>query len=117
MSIFEGTDAGKGYAATESDDVGSHFPWSEKAVKDGAYLMGEVLIDGDGVFERLFPRSIARVDDDIFSKFRSELEMLAEEITLAGVIGFLIPAIGRGVEIVEPSFSDGDTAWVLSHLP
>lgn len=38
--------------------------------------------------------------------------MLAEEVALAGVVGFVGPAFGGGVEVVESGFADGEAFGV-----
>lgn len=82
----------------------------------GADLLGEVTVDGECVLERFFTRLVTSVDDDIFPQLGSELEMLAQEIALAAVVGIEIPAIGGWVEVVETGLANGNATWVQSHF-
>ena len=82
-------------------------------MEDGADVLVELSVNGEGVIEAGRTRLIAGVDDDVELVLYGELEMAAEEIALSFVVGFLGPAFGRGVKVVEAGFSDGGDFRVI----
>lgn len=107
LSIFKSHDPGEGNEASEGKDFFGLVERRREAVEDGADVFMERAVNFKGIIEAGASGLVAGVDDEVEPVFDGELKMTAEKIALAGMVGFLGPAFGGGVEVVEPGLADG----------